>query len=100
MIVLTHTSRMDTPRASWRNTTHDWTSTVDLDHLEHIRQNTAAYAPGGILHLTLEVVAYVADEAEAATAVSVTSPCIRTARSPSPTTDGAPTHVSTSSGTS
>ncbi|MFF7521917.1 DNA topoisomerase subunit B [Streptomyces pseudovenezuelae] len=65
MIALTHTSRMDTPRASWRNTTHDWTSTVDLDHLEHIRQNTAAFAPGGVLHLTLEVVAYVADEAEA-----------------------------------
>ncbi|MET9686788.1 ATP-binding protein [Streptomyces coeruleorubidus] len=55
---------MDTPRASWRNTTHDWASTVDRDHLEHIRQNSAAFAPGGILHLTLEVVAYVADEAE------------------------------------
>ncbi|MGI5484682.1 ATP-binding protein [Streptomyces lavendofoliae] len=56
---------MDIPRASWRNTTHDWASTVDLEHLEHIRQNPAAFAPGGILHLALEVVAYVADEAEA-----------------------------------
>ncbi|MFJ8884526.1 ATP-binding protein [Streptomyces sp. NPDC102402] len=56
---------MDTPRASWLNTTHDWASTVDLDHLDHIRKNSAAFAPGGILHLILEVVAYVADEAEA-----------------------------------
>ncbi|MER6443801.1 ATP-binding protein [Streptomyces venezuelae] len=56
---------MDTSRASWRNTTHDWTGTVDLDHLAHIRRNSAAFAPGGVLHLTLEVVAYVADEAAA-----------------------------------
>ncbi|MFI9753526.1 ATP-binding protein [Streptomyces collinus] len=55
---------MSTPRASWHNTTHDWASTVDLDHLEHIRQNPAALAPSGILHLILEVVAYAADEAE------------------------------------
>nr|WP_202486317.1 ATP-binding protein [Streptomyces sp. SID4985] len=55
---------MDTPRASWRNTTHDWAGTVDLDHLECIRQRPAAFAPGGTLHLILEVVAYVADEAE------------------------------------
>ncbi|CAM5229966.1 hypothetical protein GCM10010329_80030 [Streptomyces spiroverticillatus] len=55
---------MDTPRASWRNTTHDWASSVDLDHLEHIRRNPAAFAPGGVLHLILEVVAYAADEAE------------------------------------
>ncbi|MEV5444515.1 ATP-binding protein [Streptomyces sp. NPDC052644] len=56
---------MDIPRASWRNTTHDWARTVDLDHLEHIRRNRAAFAPGGIAHLILEVVAYAADEAEA-----------------------------------
>ncbi|MFC3572445.1 ATP-binding protein [Streptomyces yaanensis] len=55
---------MSTPRAAWRNTTHDWASTVDLDHLEHIRQNPAAFAPRGILHLIFEVVAYAADEAE------------------------------------
>ncbi len=55
---------MDTPRASWRNTTHDWAGTVDLDHLAHIRRSPAAFAPGGPLHLILEVVAYVADEAE------------------------------------
>ncbi|MEF2529786.1 MULTISPECIES: ATP-binding protein [Streptomyces] len=52
-----------TPRASWRNTTHDWASTVDLDHVEHIRRNPAAYAPGGTAHLILEAVAYAADEA-------------------------------------
>ncbi|MER7514594.1 ATP-binding protein [Streptomyces lavendulae] len=56
---------MDRPRASWLNTTHDWAGTVDLDHLDHIRKNSAAFAPGGILHLILEVVAYAADEAEA-----------------------------------
>ncbi|MFC9499835.1 ATP-binding protein [Streptomyces sp. NPDC056982] len=55
---------MDTPRAFWRNTTHDWASTVDLDHLAHIRQSSAAFAPGGTVHLILEVVAYAADEAE------------------------------------
>lgn len=55
---------MNTPRTSWRNTTHDWASTVDLDHLEHIRQNLAVFAPGGLRHLILEVVAYAADEAE------------------------------------
>lgn len=55
---------MSTPRAAWRNTTHDWASTVDLDHLEHIRQNPATFAPSGILHLIFEVVAYAADEAE------------------------------------
>jgi topoisomerase-4 subunit B len=55
---------MDAPRAAWRTTTHDWASTVDLDHLEHIRQNPAVFAPGGIRHLILEVVAYAADEAQ------------------------------------
>lgn len=52
------------PRGSWQNTTHDWASTVDLDHLQRIRQNPALFAPGGIRHLILEVVAYAADEAE------------------------------------
>lgn len=52
-----------TPRASWRNTTHDWAGTVDLDHLADIRQRPAVLAPGGLRHLILEVVAYAADEA-------------------------------------
>ncbi|MEU5654572.1 ATP-binding protein [Streptomyces sp. NPDC047737] len=55
---------MDTSRASWRNTTHDWTGAVDLDHLSGIRRDLAAFAPGGTWHLVLEVVAYAADEAE------------------------------------
>ncbi|MET8586275.1 ATP-binding protein [Streptomyces collinus] len=55
---------MSIPRAAWRNTTHDWASTVDLGHLVHIRQNSAVFAPSGILHLIFEVVAYAADEAE------------------------------------
>lgn len=55
---------MDRSRASWRNTTHDWAGTVDLDHLSDIRRHPAVFAPGGTLHLILEVVAYAADEAE------------------------------------
>ncbi|PWI13038.1 ATP-binding protein [Streptomyces sp. Act143] len=55
---------MDTSRSAWRNTTHDWANTVDHDHLERIRQAPAAFAPGGLLHLILEVIAYAADEAE------------------------------------
>ena len=51
----------------WRNTTHDWASTVDAEHLSQIRADPAAYAPGGVLHLVLEVAAYAADEAPAST---------------------------------
>ncbi|WP_353940283.1 ATP-binding protein [Streptomyces sp. HUAS MG91] len=53
-----------TPRATWRNTTHDWAGTVDVGHLTRIRRDPAAFAPSGTLHLVLEVVAYAADEAE------------------------------------
>ncbi|MET8870334.1 hypothetical protein ABZW11_45985 [Nonomuraea sp. NPDC004580] len=56
---------MNTSRASWRNTTHDWATDVDHPHLAHIREDPAAYAPGGVLHLILEVLAYPADEAAA-----------------------------------
>ncbi|MFE4212112.1 ATP-binding protein [Streptomyces sp. NPDC056844] len=55
---------MESSRASWRNTTHDWAGTVDLAHLARIRRDPAAFAPGGAWHLVLEVVAYAADEAE------------------------------------
>lgn len=48
----------------WRNTTHDWASTVDVEHLSEIRDQVGFYAPGGVLHLVLEVVAYPADEAQ------------------------------------
>ena len=47
------------------NTTHDWSSTVDHAHLSFIREQAAVVAPGGVLHLLHEVLAYVADEAEA-----------------------------------
>ncbi|MFD7630107.1 ATP-binding protein [Streptomyces sp. NPDC059851] len=55
---------MDGSAASWRNTTHDWARTVDTDHLTLIRNDPATFAPGGLRHLVLEVVAYAADEAE------------------------------------
>ncbi|MFJ6793730.1 ATP-binding protein [Streptomyces sp. NPDC091268] len=54
---------MNTSRASWVNTTHDWSSAVDADHLAHIRQRPAEFAPDGPWHLVLEVIAYAADEA-------------------------------------
>ncbi|MDV8020621.1 hypothetical protein [Rhodococcus sp. IEGM 1330] len=37
---------------------------VDRDHLSQIRAHPAEYAPGGVLHLILEVLAYAVDEAE------------------------------------
>jgi len=52
------------PRADWVNTTHDWAGFVDQAHLQEIR--AGQYAPGGVLHLVLEVLAYPDDEAEAA----------------------------------
>lgn len=54
---------MDGPTASWRNTTHDRASAADLDRLSRIRVHPAVFAPGGMRHLILEVVAYAADEA-------------------------------------
>lgn len=56
--------RPDAVRAAWRNTTHDWAGTVDHAHLAGIRRAPATYAPGGVRHLVLEVLAYAADEAE------------------------------------
>jgi len=53
------------PRADWVNTTHDWAGSVDLAHLQQIRDHADVYAPG-VLHLVLEVIAYPDDEAEAA----------------------------------
>jgi topoisomerase IV subunit B len=45
--------------------THDWAIAVDSGHLAQVRRDPAAFAPGGVRHLVLEVVAYAADEAEA-----------------------------------
>lgn len=62
MIDSTTVEAMD---ANWTNITHDWSATVDRAHLETIRGSAAAYAPGGSVHLLHEVLAYVADEADA-----------------------------------
>jgi len=48
----------------WQNTTHDWAANVDGKHLAQIRQQPNEYAPTGLEHLVLEVLAYAADEAE------------------------------------
>ncbi len=56
----------------WTNATHDWTASVDRGHLERIRKPPAEFAPTGVLHLVLEVLAYAADEAEAHHAGSAT----------------------------
>lgn len=50
----------------WRNTTHDWAGAVDRDHLDQVRQAAAVFAPGGVEHLVLEVLAYAAEEADEA----------------------------------
>lgn len=52
-----------TTASEWVNTTHDWAGTVDAEHLATIRERPALYAPGGVLHLILEAVAYPLDEA-------------------------------------
>jgi DNA gyrase subunit B len=49
------------------NLSHDWTSSVDTDHLAEIRRDPARYAPGGVGHLVLEVMAYAADECTSCT---------------------------------
>ncbi len=59
--------RVDHSTRNWRNTTHDWASTMDAVHLAMVRQRPAVFAPGGGLHLILEVMAYPADEAESTT---------------------------------
>ena len=55
---------MGEPEMPSRNTTHDWASSVDAGHLAEVRQHPATFAPDGIVHLILEVIAYAADEAE------------------------------------
>jgi topoisomerase-4 subunit B len=52
-------------RTRWSNTTHDWAATVDRAHLDAVRRSPDTYAPTGLLHLVLEVVAYADDEAQA-----------------------------------
>lgn len=49
----------------WTNTTHDWAMASDREHLDAIRKAPHTFAPGGLRHLVLEVLAYANDEAEA-----------------------------------
>lgn len=51
--------------SEWINTTHDWAAGVDVGHLDAIRSDPRAFAPGGLAHLVLEVLAHAHDEAEA-----------------------------------
>lgn len=57
------TASMPGDPGGWTSTTHDWSSTVDLDHLAWIRSNPDRYCPHGAIHLLLEVLAYADDEA-------------------------------------
>jgi DNA gyrase subunit B len=50
-------------RSAWVTTTHDWSSSLDSDHIRFVRRHADRYARGGPLHLLLEVVAYADDEA-------------------------------------
>lgn len=56
---------MDNPTNLSHETTHDWALAVDGDHLARIRRDPATFAPDGVQHLVLEVIAYAADEAAA-----------------------------------
>lgn len=47
----------------WTNTTHDWATTIDAEHLAVVRRDPETFAPGGVTHLILEVLAYAVDEA-------------------------------------
>jgi topoisomerase IV subunit B len=53
------------PTVPEQHATHDWTVAVDTGHLAAIRRSPATFAPGGVQHLVLEVLAYAADEARA-----------------------------------
>lgn len=48
----------------WTRTTHDWSVSVDHEHLADVRRRAHELAPGGVEHLVLEVLAYAAEEAE------------------------------------
>ncbi|MDT0165952.1 ATP-binding protein [Actinotalea sp. AC32] len=48
----------------WAVTTHEWSRSVDAEHLGRIRADPERFAPGGVLHLVLEVLAYASEEAD------------------------------------
>lgn len=49
---------------TWKNTTHDWARTVDVEHLARVRDEPHVFGAGGTTHLILELLAYAAEEAE------------------------------------
>ena len=49
--------------SAWANTTHDWATTVDHEHLRLVREQARDDAPT-VQHLVLETLAYADDEAE------------------------------------
>lgn len=51
--------------------THDWSQDVDPEHLQRIQRDPERYAPGGVPHLVLEVLAYAVDEAIEGTTTKV-----------------------------
>lgn len=55
---------MDESRSAPLNSSHEWAHEVDVDHLAHVREHPTIFAPGGVLHLILEAMAYPGDEAE------------------------------------
>lgn len=56
-------ARVKHESAGWKATTHEWADSPDVDHLEQIRRQPGVFAPSGLMHLVLEVLAYAADEA-------------------------------------
>jgi hypothetical protein len=50
--------------AAWKTTTHDSAQPLDLGHVDEIPREPETFAPGGALHLVLEVLAYAAEEAD------------------------------------
>lgn len=44
------------------SSTHDWSVTVDTDHLLAIQRDVKQFTKGGVMHLVLEVIAYAVDE--------------------------------------
>ena len=65
------TSRPEVWQGARVGATHDWSTSVDTEHLDEVRRDRAALAPGGLPHLVLEVLAYPVDEAREGTTSQV-----------------------------
>lgn len=57
----------------WEVTTHDWSTSIDEDHLRYIRANADLFTRGGLRHMMLEVLAYADDEASSTGRVGTAS---------------------------